>query len=255
MWKRTRFLLLILLLISSFFFLSLHFSFSPIFKYQKIPSLFSQDLRGTQSWNLVHTWNSRLMYHVYLNRVAGVYLYLYFFNFLSLKVQNINFFVTFFCEAYKVETWYTHGPRVYLLFTPITRSQNILVPLVFFFFLSLLLAKIKNVHLQNCFNLPLMATAGGMCASLTLCYIIFRFQIILNSMHKFQPRFHVVYVYPKSEDCTKTQNYKTFVFQETKFMAVTAYQNHRVCFSRVCHILHKKYVTYIFRQFCLCINI
>ena len=57
----------------------------------------------------------------------------------------------------------------------------------------------------------------------------FTFQIILNSMHKFQPRFHVVYVYPKSEDCTKTQNYKTFVFPETKFMAVTAYQNHRVC--------------------------
>ena len=53
-------------------------------------------------------------------------------------------------------------------------------------------------------------------------------QIILNSMHKFQPRFHVVYVYPKSEDCSKTQNYKTFVFPETKFMAVTAYQNHRV---------------------------
>ena len=48
-------------------------------------------------------------------------------------------------------------------------------------------------------------------------------------MHKFQPRFHVVYVYPKTEDCTKTQNYKTFVFPETKFMAVTAYQNHRVC--------------------------
>ncbi|KAL4223659.1 T-box transcription factor [Mactra antiquata] len=52
--------------------------------------------------------------------------------------------------------------------------------------------------------------------------------IILNSMHKFQPRFHVVYVYPKSEDCSKTQNYKTFIFSETKFMAVTAYQNHRI---------------------------
>ena len=48
-WKRTRFLLLIFPLISSFFILS-------IFKYQKISSLFSQGLRGTQSWNLVHTW-------------------------------------------------------------------------------------------------------------------------------------------------------------------------------------------------------
>ncbi|XP_052801742.1 T-box transcription factor TBX1-like isoform X2 [Mya arenaria] len=52
--------------------------------------------------------------------------------------------------------------------------------------------------------------------------------IILNSMHKFQPRFHVVYVYPKSENCSTSQNYKTFIFQETKFMAVTAYQNHRI---------------------------
>ena len=49
------------------------------------------------------------MYHVYLNWAAGVYLFLYFFNFLSFKFQNIIFFVTLFCEAYKVETWYTHG--------------------------------------------------------------------------------------------------------------------------------------------------
>ena len=48
--------------------------------------------------------DSRLMYHVYLNWAAGVYLFLYFFNFLSLKFQNIKFLVTLFCEAYKVET-------------------------------------------------------------------------------------------------------------------------------------------------------
>lgn len=47
-------------------------------------------------------------------------------------------------------------------------------------------------------------------------------------MHKYQPRFHVVYVNPKTEDVTTTENYRTFIFQETKFMAVTAYQNHRV---------------------------
>ena len=111
------------------------------------------------------------MYHVYLNQAAGVYLFFYFFNFLSLKFQNIKFFVTLFCEAYKVETWYTHGQRVDLLCTPNTSSQNILVPLFFFFFLSLQLAKIKNLHLQNCFSLPLMATARGMWALLTLCYI------------------------------------------------------------------------------------
>ncbi|KAK7479980.1 hypothetical protein BaRGS_00028807, partial [Batillaria attramentaria] len=54
--------------------------------------------------------------------------------------------------------------------------------------------------------------------------------IILNSMHKYQPRFHVVYVAPnpKSEDVNSTENYKTFTFTECKFMAVTAYQNHRI---------------------------
>ena len=34
--------------------------------------------------------DSRLMYHVYLNQAAGAYLFFYF-NFLSLKFQNINF--------------------------------------------------------------------------------------------------------------------------------------------------------------------
>jgi len=48
-------------------------------------------------------------------------------------------------------------------------------------------------------------------------------------MHKYQPRFHAVYVNPKSEDVSLTENFKTFIFAETKFTAVTAYQNHRVC--------------------------
>jgi len=52
--------------------------------------------------------------------------------------------------------------------------------------------------------------------------------IILNSMHRYQPRFHVVYVNPKNEDSTQTENFKTFIFTETKFTAVTAYQNHRI---------------------------
>ncbi|XP_041349018.1 T-box transcription factor TBX10-like isoform X2 [Gigantopelta aegis] len=52
--------------------------------------------------------------------------------------------------------------------------------------------------------------------------------LILNSMHKYQPRFHVVYVGPKGEDTSSTENFKTFIFPETKFMAVTAYQNHRI---------------------------
>lgn len=48
-------------------------------------------------------------------------------------------------------------------------------------------------------------------------------------MHRYQPRFHVLYLPNKSDsiDAGK-QNFKTFMFPETKFTAVTAYQNHRV---------------------------
>ncbi|PRD27844.1 UNVERIFIED_CONTAM: Transposable element Hobo transposase-box transcription factor TBX1 [Trichonephila clavipes] len=59
------------------------------------------------------------------------------------------------------------------------------------------------------------------------CFAIQNKEIILNSMHRYQPRFHVVYVNPKGEDPTQFENFKTFIFPETKFTAVTAYQNHR----------------------------
>ena len=65
-------------------------------------------------------------------------------------------------------------------------------------------------------------------------YISLLFQIILNSMHKYQPRFHVVL--DNQEKSTmisalgaSTEHVKTFLFPETQFMAVTAYQNHMVC--------------------------
>ncbi|XP_003746795.2 T-box transcription factor TBX3-like [Galendromus occidentalis] len=52
------------------------------------------------------------------------------------------------------------------------------------------------------------------------------FQTILNSMHKYQPRFHLV----KTCDLAKVpySNFKTFVFPETEFIAVTAYQNEKI---------------------------
>ncbi|KAG5886886.1 hypothetical protein JTB14_024743 [Gonioctena quinquepunctata] len=55
--------------------------------------------------------------------------------------------------------------------------------------------------------------------------------IILNSMHRYQPRFHIVYLPPKTGNNTEessAENFKTFVFSETSFTAVTAYQNHRI---------------------------
>ncbi|KAG7234988.1 hypothetical protein INR49_003470 [Caranx melampygus] len=46
---------------------------------------------------------------------------------------------------------------------------------------------------------------------------------ILNSMHKYQPRFHIV----KVNDILKLpySTFRTYVFPETEFIAVTAYQN------------------------------
>ncbi|CAI2348967.1 unnamed protein product [Caenorhabditis sp. 36 PRJEB53466] len=45
--------------------------------------------------------------------------------------------------------------------------------------------------------------------------------IIVNSMHKYRPRVHVI----EQEDAQKRH---TFSFDETEFIAVTAYQNHRI---------------------------
>ncbi|RMX53725.1 hypothetical protein pdam_00000392 [Pocillopora damicornis] len=49
---------------------------------------------------------------------------------------------------------------------------------------------------------------------------------ILNSMHKYQPRIHVV----RADDTYKHpySNFKTFSFPETAFIGVTAYQNEKI---------------------------
>ncbi|XP_051542802.1 T-box transcription factor TBX3-like [Myxocyprinus asiaticus] len=49
---------------------------------------------------------------------------------------------------------------------------------------------------------------------------------VLNSMHKYQPRFHIV----RANDILKLpySTFKTCVFPETEFIAVTAYQNEKV---------------------------
>ncbi|XP_073829619.1 T-box transcription factor 1 [Musca autumnalis] len=55
--------------------------------------------------------------------------------------------------------------------------------------------------------------------------------IILNSMHRYQPRFHIVYLPPKNasmDESEHSSHYRTFIFPETSFTAVTAYQNQRV---------------------------
>lgn len=49
-------------------------------------------------------------------------------------------------------------------------------------------------------------------------------------MHRYQPRCHVVVAPtpPGSSPDPRTENFKTFSFLETRFTAVTAYQNHRI---------------------------
>ncbi|XP_030620224.1 T-box transcription factor TBX10 [Delphinapterus leucas] len=55
-----------------------------------------------------------------------------------------------------------------------------------------------------------------------------RQMIILSPVHRYQPRFHVVFVDPRKDSERYTQeNFKSFIFTETQFTAVTAYQNHR----------------------------
>ena len=69
-----------------------------------------------------------------------------------------------------------------------------------------------------------------------LCFSFLRFvnlQIILNSMHKFQPRIHLVMVSDEWNashgiDLTGGMKHKTFIFDLTAFTAVTAYQNQLV---------------------------
>ncbi|KAM4636923.1 T-box transcription factor TBX1-like [Discoglossus pictus] len=56
-----------------------------------------------------------------------------------------------------------------------------------------------------------------------------RGHIILNSMHRYQPRLHVlVSDRRRGGESRATQNFVSFVFPETQFTAVTAYQNQRI---------------------------
>ena len=68
---------------------------------------------------------------------------------------------------------------------------------------------------------------NSFCVSLRFFFFFFFFlQIILNSMHKYQPRFHIV----QANDVfsLRWNSFVTFAFPETIFIAVTAYQNEKV---------------------------
>merc|ERR1719460_2659446 len=56
---------------------------------------------------------------------------------------------------------------------------------------------------------------------------------ILNSMHKYQPRFHLV----RASDILQLpySTFRTYVFKECQFIAVTAYQNEKVTQLKIDH--------------------
>ncbi|KAM9392046.1 T-box transcription factor TBX5-like [Pholidichthys leucotaenia] len=52
--------------------------------------------------------------------------------------------------------------------------------------------------------------------------------IILNSMHKYQPRLHIVKADENNGFGSKNTAFCTHIFPETAFIAVTSYQNHKI---------------------------
>lgn len=56
--------------------------------------------------------------------------------------------------------------------------------------------------------------------------------IVLQSLHKYQPRLHIVEVTEDGvEDMSNEARTQTFTFPENQFIAVTAYQNTDVSVS------------------------
>ena len=138
------------------------------------------------------------MYRVYRNKAAAAYSSPYFFIFLSLQFSNIKISQELWgLEGYNLlHTWtmgvciVCTGIRLLFLFVPLffiflsnfqtfkifvrdflgtLRPRN-----CFFFFLSHQLASIKNLHLQNCFNILWWLWPGvcELCCLLYLCVFV-----------------------------------------------------------------------------------
>ena len=92
-------------------------------------------------------------------------------------------------------------------------------------------------------------------SSMTNCKSSSLFQIILNSMHRFQPRIYLV-VRPEGANHPITdieqEKYRTYIFPETIFTAVTAYQNQLVSFLKWYYFTryenHKHSQNYLYKR-------
>ena len=73
-------------------------------------------------------------------------------------------------------------------------------------------------------NLKWFPFEGFFLGSNKFSFIFLPFQIMLNSLHKYEPRLHLVKVGANSQK----KRISSFSFPETQFIAVTAYQNEEV---------------------------
>ena len=79
---------------------------------------------------------------------------------ISLKFQNIKLLSHFYVRPTKLKLDTHMGSGLIYCVHQIQAANTNLFLYFSSFFLSLQLANIKNLHLQNCFNIPLMAMAG-----------------------------------------------------------------------------------------------
>ena len=90
-------------------------------------------------------------------------------------------------------------------------------------------ATIRHLPNEMSVNLPFSKLVQK-CRALPHPSELSSLQLILNSMHKYQPRVHII----RKRDHTasvinlKSEEMRTFTFPETTFIAVTAYQNQLV---------------------------
>ena len=174
-------LLIILPIVSSFFFLS-NFQIS-----KKSISLFLGTERHTKL-KLGPHMDSRLMYHVYLNQAAGAYLLLYFFNFLYLKFQNINFFLSLFSVRPTKLKLDTHMGKGLIYFV----HQIQVARIYLFLYLSSFFCLSNQQRLETCFykivSTYLSWLWPGVCELCLLCAILYsakikRIQFSCSSEH------------------------------------------------------------------------
>ena len=132
-----------------FIFLSLQFS-----SIKKNLSLFSQGMRGLQSWNLVHTWTvGWCIMYTWIRLLVLIYSFISSIFCLS-NSQILNFLSHFSVRHTKLKLD-THMGKGLIYWIHQIQAARIYL-FLFSSFFCLQLAKIKILLLQNCFNIPLL---------------------------------------------------------------------------------------------------